>query len=367
MVDVNELYNIAVENREIGQLVSKFMRLQSAQAVCIRAHPLLACRLLGGQHSPYYYFGRGYKYGRDFHRAHPFWIDSLWLAAHPAVAGRPDDLMPIHELGKLQRYLGPGSMGPPIQVVLQVNTEKRNELDDVAVSELTSTDRLFVTAEWRPQMRLQFFAGDNIVCGAKRGTMGGFVTDGTDVFGVTCAHVAGAIGTSANDLHGSIVGLVKDSSTRTAMSAGSVCTLHPAGGESGAATNVHDCALVEMASSVAPTGMKSHVVHSLRQGDSITVGAGASSKRFVVRSLCYVMAISDAGIDYCFTRLVELYSQAGTTTAGESGSWGLTGANEWATMTVGADSISTFGIDARNTGTWVGASQALGTGCWSVY
>jgi hypothetical protein len=90
--------------------------------------------------------------------------------------------------------------------------------------------------------------------------------------------------------------------------------------------------------------------------------------QFSVRSLTTAMRLSHGGAYYCYAPLIEFYSAMGTTWPGDSGAWSLANQfSEWAAVVVGADTLSTFAIDARDVSDWLDNCGIVSKGNWSIY
>jgi hypothetical protein len=368
MVDIREIYARASESTTIRQIAQKFMSLKSAQAVTVRILPWLLFD------PDAYHYLRHFPFpwdGREWSRLPPFFFDR-WLSPEDHVAAFPagrqritmadidrrfHDFPPFPGYGPIYKY--------PFQVTLHADLSKLSESESEVIGQMTRDENVLVTAERRPPARLQLSAGDQVLSGGTRGTLGGFIRDGADIYAVTCGHVAKS--TSITDLTGNSVGNTTVITAPQAMLPGTVCTPFPAPPAIGAHVNSGDFALISTTAPVSPSGLNSSVSLTLNQSDLIDVLCGGSSRRFAVRSLCIAMAIADSGTDYCFAPLVELYSGSGTTRSGDSGAWGVKNGTDWATTIVGADSISSFAFDARDVASWIDASGVVTGGGWTVH
>ena len=252
----------------------------------------------------------------------------------------------------------------PLHIILHVNAAQRSEKDDEQIRRLIGTEQLVVSAEWRPTLTLQNAPGERLSCGGRSGTFGGFITDGTQYVGVSCAHVAGPVGAIVTDKYGHALGSVSAQATLTIMARGSVCTPFPPPRSTGASLNKSDCSLVSMLSPVSRTGLAPSITSSLNQYDRITILTPVN-RSYAVRSLCIASTLTLGSNRYCYSPLVELYAPSGTTGRGDSGSWGVNVSSQWSTMTVGADTVSTFAMDARDVEGWINASGTFSS-AWHV-
>lgn len=354
MVDVLEIYEAAIDSEAVRDVAGRFMRLRSAQAVTVRILPWL---LLDSDRLPRLFGKWG---GPELADLPAFYWETGPVADEFATAppfGEPASMAEIFD--RLNRW---GGFEEPFQVTLHINRERFREDERSLVNEITSIRRVLVTAEWRPPARLQLAAGDVVCSGKGHGTLGGFIIVGPQVYGVTCAHVVDEA--EITDRDGRHVGTAQEWTTRDEMGPGTVCNPMPLPGEVQAPINATDFALVQMHGRIARTGLSARPVRHLGQFDLVDVGSTA--RRFSVRSLCYAMNIQQSGVSFCFAPLLELFSGAGTTRPGDSGSW-VVKDGAWAGMVVGADQVTSFAIDARRIAPWIDASRVVQQGAWSVW
>ena len=366
MVDVREIYERVRESSTISDITRRFMSLKSAQAVTVRVLPWLLVD------PDAYHYMRHFPYpwdGREFSRLPPFFWERWWGPEDHAAMPKRRSLTMVDidkRFGNYPPFPGYGSGHKyPFQVILHVDQTRFSDDELETIGSMTEDERVLVTAEWRPPMRLQFAAGDQVLSGKSTGTIGGFISEGNNTFGLTCSHVV--TGNTVTDLGGQQIGKVARQASPHKMAIGSVCTPYPPNGAIGAFVNNNDFALVNVSVAVQPSGYAASPAPSLQQTDLIDVNCQKGSLRFTVRSLCIAMNISHGGNSYCFAPLVELYSLSGTTQRGDSGSWGIKGGTDWATMIAGADSISSFAFDARDVAQWIDGCGSVTPGAWSVY
>ncbi|QPC91318.1 hypothetical protein [Mesorhizobium sp. INR15] len=370
MIDIREIGARARELEALDDLLSKFMALPSAQAVTVRVMPWLLLDYDG-----YRAFAR-YSDFLSHAIGYPLLFEDMWIGpefANPfMMPGRNqpdldwDAMQDRFQDDRISEHLiGREKPRDPFHIELHVRQDAYDLSQAEIVRRLANDSPLFVTVQRRGAMKLQFASGDLILSGGKSGTIGGFIADhrGT-VYGLTCSHVAS--GGVVTDVTGRKCGDVKASTTQVSMASGSVCHPNPRRGSPTCAINSLDLALVEMSVAATATGLK--LGGSVAQGDIVDVGASRSSYRFGVRSLCIAMQLGLNSVDYCYSPLIELYSPAGTTWPSDSGAWGLTNQfSEWATVMVGADSVSSFAIDARDAADWIDTCGIVSAGAWSVY
>lgn len=363
MVDVKEIAARARDLEPANELIGRFMELPCAQAVTARVMPWL---LLNDED----YLALRYYY-RFVERVagHLRILDDWWIGGSFNMADRKladldwDAVLDRFRDGDIGQDIARKSLRGPLQFELHVRQDAYDEGQAKIVRGLANETPLFVTVARRGAMQFQLAGGDRILSGSKSGTIGGFIADaqGT-VFGLTCSHV-GSTGT-VTDVSGTPVGKIIVSTAQTPMVTGSVCHPNPRPGSIACAVNSLDLALIEMSVAVAGTGLT--VTGSVAQGDTVDVDANGARYRFGVRSVAIAMQLGLGGISFCYSPMIELHSPAGTTWPSDSGAWGLTRQfSEWGAVVVGADSVSSFAMDARDASAWI--DTCIGANTWSVH
>ena len=230
----------------------------------------------------------------------------------------------------------------------------------MAAYEIADASPVFTLVDTRGPCRMQLAPGDQVWSGGMRGIVGGFVSDGTHEYGVTCGHVA--VGPDLSDKSKSIVANVTASEKPAPMPVGGICDPKQRVGNPSVVINNIDSAVALLTTAVQPSGIK--LAGSVRQADRISVQAQGGRLDFTVRSLAIAMSLKSGSDLNCFSPLVEMFPDTVTTNLGDSGAWGLKNAGtEWATMVVGADSVSSFGTDARDVHRWIESNAGLGRTC----
>lgn len=367
MVEIRDIQKRVSESATIREVIDDFMRLACAQAVCVRVMPWLLC----APNQEVYWRYLSYPWISHESQLPPFFWDK-WLAPNDIIASFPGQhsTMSMSDIDARFRsfpsfFKEDKEFEYPFQVILQVNMERLDTKQIEQIQQIIRNDRVFVTAERRPPLKLQLSSGRQFNSGKQVGTMGGFIRTDEKIFCVTCSHVVE--NATVTDTAGHNIGAVVAQSSLTAMKHGTDCTPLPPRHTKAASMNSNDVALIEMSASVNCSGYAKAPIKELHQSDVINVALHYQPLRSAVRSLCVAMRISHRGADYCFAPLIELYSPDGTTRPGDSGAWGLNAKREWASMIVGADTISSFAIDARCVADWIDDCGIVSKGQWTVF
>lgn len=353
-----------------NEVVSKFLKLRSAQAATVRIFPIIAFRDTHfwepfWPYDNFHFFRDSFQYLRN-ERDNSYFLRRLDEIERRNQRLDPNEIESWDDVeSNWSKLIDTLDLQIPKQpIILELHLERGRlrdaEGDLEKAMAIASEAPLLTLVDVRGECRMQFTSGDQVWSGGRRGVIGGFVTDGTNQFGVTCGHVA--VGSKLTDHSGVVVATTTATEQPVPMPSGGVCDPTPRAGTPSVTINAIDAAIVSMSTSVKPMSLS--LIGSLRQAERLSVQARSGRLDFTVRSVAIAMSVKSGSSASCFSPLVEMYPDTGTTNAGDSGAWGLKNAgSEWATMVIGADSVSTFGTDARDIHQWIESSSGLGRPC----
>lgn len=212
--------------------------------------------------------------------------------------------------------------------------------------------------------------GDQVV-GDSPGTLGGTLTNGSDIFGVTCSHVVGS-SISVDDASGQPVGTLNASSNLIPLQAGMLC--NPRGQNS----NSMDAALILLNNSQVPavTGLKESTAYGSGQRIDMTgaKSGGPNSYRFGSLGLVQKVDRTDPNTgtthEYCFNSLSSIRSTSvwggllplfgHRARRGDSGAFIVdVTASKWFGMLTAVDGTEGFFLDATDVMNWARSQPGL--------
>ena len=318
---------------------------------------------------------------------HP-WLLRFWVAARNGKYPRDDNSYRFDDIDIFDPTVDPEfdfhDFGPrlkdfserlPLLVRIHCAPERvSGEVDDMRnrVGGIANrfSDRVTVVVEDRARCVAAIAPGDE-VSGDGPGTFGGTFSDGTDVYGMTCAHVVGAA-TSAMDAGGVLVGGVAQSSPLTPLPSGTLCQ---PGSQNG---NDMDAALIRLGPSHIPPVQGLQVSQSYGSGQRVDMAGaksgGPHSYRFGSLGLTQLVDVVDPvtgqSQPHCFQNLSSIRSTSlwggrwspigHRARRGDSGAFilNVTG-TLWYGMLTAVDGTEGFFLDASDVLSWAQGHSGL--------
>jgi len=203
-----------------------------------------------------------------------------------------------------------------------------------------------------------YMSGGEAILGSKLGTVGGYLTNGQDYFGVSCAHVA-AKGDDVFDGTKKLLGACVASSKLTPLPINQLCNTH-------CVTNTEmDACLFKTTSIPVQSGLTTSSNYGSGQMVEMIGAQSGRPNPYYIGSLGLYHLVDIDGADYCFKNLYSirpnsflnrnniLSGLSHRVRLGDSGGW-ITDVNqqEWLGMVIAKDGTEGFALDATAVFDW---------------